>query len=37
MWFYERLYPDIRLGIKGRLIKRAKTPFQDLKIYQKPL
>lgn len=33
MWFYESLYPDIRLGIKGKLIFKKKTPYQDLRIY----
>jgi len=34
MWFYETLYPDIKLGLKGRLIYKKKTPYQDLRIYK---
>ena len=33
MWFYEKLYEDIKLGLKGELIVKKRTPFQDLKIY----
>lgn len=36
MWFYEMLYPHIRLGIKGKLIYKKKTPYQDLRIYETP-
>ncbi|UCB56446.1 MAG: polyamine aminopropyltransferase [Candidatus Omnitrophota bacterium] len=36
MWFYENLYPDVKLGIKGELIHRKKTPYQDLRIYKTP-
>lgn len=36
MWFYESLYPDIKLGIKGKLIYKKKTPYQDLRIYSSP-
>jgi spermidine synthase len=36
MWFYETLYPDIKLGLKGKLIYKKKTPYQDLKIYETP-
>ena len=35
-WFYERLYPDIKIGIKGKLIHRKRTPYQDLKIFNTP-
>lgn len=34
MWFYETLYPDIKIGIKGKLIYKKKTPYQDLRIYK---
>jgi spermidine synthase len=34
MWFYETLYPDIKLGLKGKLIYKKKTPYQDLRIYK---
>lgn len=34
MWTFETLYPDIKLGFKGKLIHKKKTPYQDLKIYQ---
>jgi spermidine synthase len=33
MWFYETLYPDIKLGIRGKLIYKKRTPYQDLRIY----
>ncbi|MBL7132363.1 MAG: polyamine aminopropyltransferase [Candidatus Omnitrophica bacterium] len=36
MWFYERLYPDIKIGVKGKLIYKKKTPYQDLRIYKTP-
>ena len=36
MWFYEVLYPDIKIGIKGKLIHRKKTAYQDLRIYNTP-
>lgn len=36
MWFYERLYPDIKIGVKGKLIYKKKTHFQDLRIYKTP-
>jgi spermidine synthase len=34
MWFYETLYPDIKLGLRGKLIYKKKTPYQDLRIYK---
>jgi spermidine synthase len=34
MWFYETLYPDIKLAIKGKLIFKKKTSYQDLRIYK---
>ncbi len=34
MWFYETLHSDIKFGIKGKLICRKKTPYQDCRIYQ---
>lgn len=34
MWFYETLHPEIKLGIKGKLICKKKTPYQDCRIYQ---
>lgn len=33
MWVFEKLYPDIKLGLKGKLIHRQKTSCQDLRIY----
>jgi spermidine synthase len=33
MWFYETLYPHIKLGIRGKLIYKKRTPYQDLRIY----
>lgn len=33
MWYYEALYPDIKLGVEGNLIYKKKTPYQELKIY----
>lgn len=36
MWFYETLYPDIKIGIKGKVIYKKKTHFQDLRIYDTP-
>jgi spermidine synthase len=32
-WIYETLYPNIKLGIKGKLIYGRKTPHQNLKVY----
>ncbi len=34
MWCFETLYPDIKLGLKGKLVYKKKTPYQDLRIYQ---
>ena len=36
MWLYETLYPDVKLGIRGKLIYKKKTPYQDLRIYDTP-
>jgi len=36
MWFYETLYPDIKIGIKGKLLHKKKTAYQDLRIYKTP-
>lgn len=36
MWFYETLYPDIKMGIQGRLIYQKRSPYQQLKIYATP-
>ena len=33
MWFYENLYPDIKIGVKGKIIYRKKTPYQDMQLY----
>ncbi|MCP4653222.1 MAG: polyamine aminopropyltransferase [Candidatus Omnitrophica bacterium] len=33
MWFFETLYPDLKIGVKGDIIHEEKTPFQDMKIY----
>lgn len=35
-WFYEKLYPDVKLGIQGKIVYQKKTPYQDLKIYDTP-
>lgn len=37
MWFYEKLYSDIKLGIKAKLIYKKKTAYQDIKIYSTPV
>jgi spermidine synthase len=34
MWIYETLYPDIKVGLKGNLIYKKKSRFQDLRIYK---
>ena len=34
MWAFETLYPDIKLGLKGELIYKEKTAYQDMKIYR---
>ncbi len=34
MWYTETLYPDIKLQLKGKLLYRRKTPYQDLRIYR---
>ena len=36
MWFYESLYPDIKIGVKGKIIHRKKTPYQDMQLYSTP-
>jgi spermidine synthase len=36
MWFFETLYPDIKIGIKGKPIYKKKTPYQDLRVYDTP-
>jgi len=36
MWFYEHLYPDIRIAVKGNLVYRERTPYQKLELYQTP-
>jgi len=36
MWFYENLYSDIKIGIKGKIIYRKKTPYQDMQLYSTP-
>jgi len=36
MWFYENLYPDIKIGIKGKIIYRKKTSYQDMQLYSTP-
>lgn len=37
MWFYEKLFPEIRLSIKGNLLYKTKTAFQNLKIFDSDL
>lgn len=34
MWLQETLYPDIKLEIKGKLLYKKKTPYQNCRIYQ---
>lgn len=34
MWFYEALYTDVQLGLKGRLLCKKKSRYQDCRIYQ---
>jgi len=34
MWCTEILYPDIKISLKGKLLYKEKTPYQDLKIYK---
>lgn len=36
MWYFESLYPDIKLGLKAKLFYRKKTLYQDLRIYRNP-
>lgn len=36
MWTFETLFPNIKLGLQGKLIHKRKTPYQDLKIYDTP-
>ncbi|MCK5083205.1 MAG: polyamine aminopropyltransferase [Candidatus Omnitrophica bacterium] len=33
MWIYETLYPDIKIGLKGKLLYKKKTSYQDMQIY----
>lgn len=37
MWFYEKLFPEIRLGVQGELLYKTKTAFQNLKIFNSNL
>ncbi len=34
MWCTEILYPDIKISLKGKLLYKEKTPYQDLRIYK---
>jgi len=34
MWCTETLYPDIKISLRGKLIHKEKTPYQNLKIYK---
>lgn len=34
MWCTEMLYPDVRISLKGKLLYKEKTPYQDLRIYK---
>jgi len=34
MWCTETLYPDVKISLKGKLLYKEKTPYQDLKIYK---
>jgi spermidine synthase len=36
VWSYETLYPDIKIGLKGKLLYKTKTAYQDLRIYDNP-
>ncbi len=33
MWFYESLYPDIKIGVKGNRLYEKKTAYQNMRIY----
>ncbi|UCD14980.1 MAG: polyamine aminopropyltransferase [Candidatus Omnitrophota bacterium] len=35
-WAHETLYSDIKIGLKGNLIDKKKTTYQNLKIYDTP-
>lgn len=35
-WYYEALYPDIKIGLKGKPLYQRRTPFQDMKIFKNP-
>lgn len=34
MWFFETLYPDLKIGLQGKTIYKNKSKFQDLKIFK---
>jgi len=34
MWCTETLYPDIKISLRGKLIHKEKTSYQNLKIYK---
>ena len=34
MWCTETLYPDVKISLKGKLLYKEKTPYQDLRIYK---
>ncbi len=36
MWFYENIHPDVKIGIKGKILYKKKTPYQDLRLYSTP-
>ncbi|MCM8773646.1 MAG: polyamine aminopropyltransferase [Candidatus Omnitrophica bacterium] len=37
MWYYEKLFSDVKLGLEGKIIYKKKSPYQNIVIYQTPL
>lgn len=33
-WFFETLYDDVKIGLKGKLLFEKKTPYQNLEIFE---
>ncbi|MDD4294144.1 MAG: polyamine aminopropyltransferase [Candidatus Omnitrophica bacterium] len=33
MWIFEELYPDLKIGIEGKLLYKTKSKFQNLKVF----
>lgn len=36
IWVKEKLYPDLHLGLRGRLLFKKKTPYQNMEVISSP-